>query len=183
MKRRVFTAMIIGSLLLLVADVLLWSRSYSKVDSVEYTSRSGAYCAVQSTLGGFIRVVVADHDPGPFRFRFNPRVPHGGVLSFYPRHIFLLGAAMTADGQITHWFTSNGNIIAKVQRPYWAFAISDLHFLVLMLLLAVTFYILRRRQRVYPAGMCCLCGYDLRATPKKCPECGATPPKQEMVPS
>ena len=41
----------------------------------------------------------------------------------------------------------------------------------------------RRRIRRATAGQCIACGYDLRASPEKCPECGADAPPVDISPA
>jgi hypothetical protein len=63
----------------------------------------------------------------------------------------------------------------RVQRwDFWQLNLIPSAFAALMfsVLLAAVEWILRRR-RARAAGLCRVCGYDLRATPERCPECGA----------
>ena len=49
--------------------------------------------------------------------------------------------------------------------------------LALPLAILPAWWTLRRCCRKVAVGLCPSCGYDLRATPERCPECGAVPPK------
>ena len=52
--------------------------------------------------------------------------------------------------------------------PYWA---------ILAIFIVLTLWLNAKRPRPRKIGFCPTCGYDLRATPDCCPECGAVPAK------
>jgi len=54
--------------------------------------------------------------------------------------------------------------------PYWAIAVVTL---------IPSLMWLHGRRKI--PGTCQTCGYDLRATPDRCPECGTVPPKREII--
>jgi hypothetical protein len=65
-------------------------------------------------------------------------------------------------------------------KPRWSVEI-ELWLLTLICLVATTLTILLSRRASLPfrrlrAGLCPTCGYDIRVTPEKCPECGGTIP-------
>jgi hypothetical protein len=62
----------------------------------------------------------------------------------------------------------------------YSYAVSD-WLLLLMFAVLPTLWVVRRAFTLRPpAGYCRSCGYDLRATPDRCPECGTVPAKAEI---
>jgi hypothetical protein len=175
--RWLFNVLAWGSLLMCATTIALWVRSYTKIDSVEYTSAGGTWFSIQSHPAGYLRAVIAHNAPGPFGICIEPRVPHGRVYTIFPERGFFFGGAYTAGGTIANWFTQSGQLIANTKLPYRAFMISDLHLAVLTLLSASIWFVQRWRTKRYARGCCMCCGYDLRATPDRCPECGTVPEK------
>jgi hypothetical protein len=57
--------------------------------------------------------------------------------------------------------------------PYWAICVMGAGPMAAWMVLE------RRRRRRADTLHCRACGYDLRATPERCPECGALPPQGE----
>jgi len=95
----------------------------------------------------------ASHDTGSVnRFRPNPRdTERLGTLTQQERGLFL-----------PHWFVAPIFLAAG-----WPLVRRVIHFAAA-----------RRRPA---ATVCPVCGYDLRATPGQCPECGAAPPQTTSV--
>jgi len=69
----------------------------------------------------------------------------------------------------------SGSIDTSYYVPFW-FIIALTAPLPLFPLLSFRHALASRRGRV-AKGLCLRCGYDLRATPDRCPECGTVPPR------
>jgi hypothetical protein len=196
--RYILNGLTVLSLLLCIAAAGLWARGHLVADRAYYsrwrlhgtTASEGAYW-VQSGAGIFILAtrqqnltgMVADPTgqfgrlaaAGPRWQRVQLAPDDAMTLASGPRPGLLgrlgfwsLRAAQTSLGP--------GNYYAEWAAPAWAVC--------LMLSLLPAAWVLRwRRARLRRrAGLCPTCGYDLRATPDRCPECG-TVPSVPSVPS
>ncbi len=191
LRRWLFDGIAVLSLVLCVATVGCWVRSYWCQEEIPFLAKPNATCFFGDWRGRLelTRQYVAPAMPsgwgattsnygsvGEFRQRGGVR---GGAScdphlvapdAFYFGHTVKLGYAIISSTKIDHGF----DVWAV---PFWLIA----------LLLAVYPMFLAFRKR-YAArrsihGLCHSCGYDLRATPDRCPECGTIPPKKETISS
>src|SRR5688572_1827230 len=174
-KRRLFTLLSALSLLAFVAVVVLWIRSYSVQDHFDWTGKRASaalgslpgylYLATSNTgsahvgaeAGWHYARIPLDDELRAWAAEDAPRISGGG---FRVRR-----EQSTGRQGRTVWSTS-------VAVSYWAFALVTS---VCPAWFAVRWLIDQRRRGL--THLCPSCGYDLRASPDRCPECGASPAK------
>lgn len=89
----------------------------------------------------------------------------------------------------TH-FAFAGLRFERTQAAYYSYKLAQMHLSWPIVLTAIppAFWLMayRRRRRRFRAGLCRVCGYDLRASAGRCPECGtlsdaANPPADSSL--
>jgi hypothetical protein len=144
--------------------VLLVAISFARRDSVQFKSPHLGYVLLQNRMGG-VRVAYSGARVGESGGSWNtygpaPVVPRGSgeVLGFSWNRTKMLDV----DG------TASVNYV-QFTFPHW-FAIAATCGLMVMPI--VHNRRARRQHRRMESGCCVHCGYDLRASPGRCPECG-----------
>ena len=139
--------------LLCAYTALMWWRSYQGPDYLHYTSERQWALSVISGHGT-VDVLVIRHWPQEAEFRTGRYDPYVYYGTRYSKRFMGFGTGLGGNGgryvNIPHWFLVCVFAGMAVACGRW-------------------FY---RRFWRYPEGLCQACGYDLRATPGRCPECG-----------
>jgi hypothetical protein len=170
MRRRLFNLLAALSLLAGIAVAGVWVRSYWKHDYLVLIH--GRVSARASSDRGFLSC-------------------HGwivrGGLDGLDKLSWVTSARTSRDGlnlRLFEWQYTEGDktderVSAKwyLRVPHWSF--------VALSLPVPTLWLLIRRHRLERKrqGHCRQCGYDLRATPERCPECGTEASAECRVPS
>jgi hypothetical protein len=182
MKRRLFPILSALSLLLFVAVCVLWVRSYWVAGDLSLNVVRHPTPDLRVGRAYHIRFSCGEVRLAYWHDRGHPSLIQGKnpLLYWYsrPAEVFWRDerSKLARIG-----FHSHGNNMALpsgldvfnrfVTVPAWLPA-----FLLALLPCAwVTSHVRRNRRLV--GGHCPSCGYDLRATPERCPECGAAPTK------
>jgi hypothetical protein len=201
MNRRLFNAASAISLLLCVASAGAWVRSYFQADRITWLSHDPErwICRrwmFRSVLGGadltYAKLQATDpeskanyqkrrrEEPGPIYWgTYDASLDQWGDGSYlhdpYAQHP--LGIQIGLSPELTEEFFAYRGWGLWLSIPYWAVTMLDT---ILPARWALRWY--RDRRRFVP-GQCNLCGYDLRATPDRCPECGTIPAERAAKPS
>lgn len=195
MKRHLFNLIAVVSLLLCVVAVGLWVRSYFRVDQFSDTrmDRDGAdwywWNRVASSRDGGVLVIDRGYLVTTPRFADNWSHKPGEQY-----HVVSLPGVNAPRERfpVSHWFEFDARRKLKpigsltgpeilhmdalqFRMPYWIVV------LVTGVLPAVWLVRRRREGRRTREGWCLRCGYDLRASPGRCPECGVVPSEPEAA--
>lgn len=160
--RPLATSLTLLSLAFCAGFALLWHRSYAEADFVGRGTPARWYGAL--SMSGLIRVERGDYLGGM----------DGWSRDSYPTPD-RLGLRGEVEQRDTRRFgpVAFRHIRYDARRPRWSVYVP--HWLAVVLaaaLPAAHVTITWRRRRRQRPGHCAECGYDMRATPRRCPECG-----------
>jgi hypothetical protein len=177
-RRPLAAAAAVGSLVLCLAVCALWVRSYRLSDQLLWTAADGQGL-VKSAKGHLVVHAYLDRNttPIPRRPATKREISYRRDEAFGPsidlaEILFLCADATARVAQWQHggfaWQRrqSSRDVVAVAVAPFWSLAT-----VTAVPALGWTLCRLRSRRRLAD-GLCPACGYDLRATPHRCPECG-----------
>jgi hypothetical protein len=172
-RRRLFNLAAAVSLLVCSVMLILWVRSYSVCETLSYnrvTVDNFELSDCFASWGGelaFIRwrsvTQWVEHDG--FGVGLDYSRPEGLV---HPLADWDSTNGVLNLGFAAHKTDDENGLRVNVVAPDW-------FLVVVFAVLPIVWLLSHLRPRLRRPGRCTTCGYDLRATPDHCPECGAVP--------
>ena len=176
MKRRLFNLAATVSLVLCAAITVLWARSYRTADTVaRYEYPMGAHqCFTARGSIFYFRHYSSATDRTVWWVKFGAVLPpkqQGSMLHpVLPGIDFFRGPVLSVK---------NTPVTATFMRVslWWLIGVSAVAPVFAGSRFSVTRWV---RARRLASARCPSCGYDLRASPEQCPECGDAVPKPTL---
>lgn len=181
MRRRPLHIAAFAAIMLAIGVMLLRHRSYTADDHALYAWQSGGRAQAVGIYSTRLRLI--------FGYSSRPKAEEvGRGFQYFSDHRWsfaFLQFALITDGVYGRGFGAvcasdlprndpSSITSASLMVPHWFIAAA----LCLVPLEDLRRSWLRRRQARITAALACeRCGYDLRATPDRCPECGRQPPR------
>ena len=167
--RIAFNTLTVLSIVPTVLVAVLWVRSHWYGDSIDYYRRPALFSLL--SVDGIVAVAWGEleSEAYPPSAGWHSTLPFMKTDDGYVEADLQSGSTAGFLYRRTLSFRMGYRQAARELRaPYWAIALPLLTATAFAVRTAAISY--RRHRR----GLCPTCGYDLRATPDRCPECGAT---------
>ena len=166
-------------LLLFAAECVAWEKTYATEYWAERPIGSEFYTA--GSFCGKIELSIASTTPiqiplyRGWAFGATP-LPHSTLLP--PNEVSFLGFGLddqsfTLGLKPRKPFSAMLFCTRSLSIPWWSVCLATAAILARRLL--------KLRQLIGAPGLCTTCGYDLRATPDRCPECGIIPTTAQTI--
>jgi hypothetical protein len=165
MFRRLFTFLSVLSLLLCLATVVVGAIGFREESDLQLVAHLGKHHRlVLLSDRGAVAISFSSGWPGPDPVRGTVAVTSPLTVSsaVFVEYIF---EQQTLTAKTTTFTITYRSLRTNVIYAFCFTAIAP----------SVWFIFWRRRRKFARIGLCAACGYDLRATPARCPECGAVP--------
>src|SRR4051812_11345917 len=166
MKRRLLNLLTAASLVLCVAAGAIWVRGLFRNDqwySLTHDAATGETTNLEVTTGNGRLFAQLDRQ----------RQPPEGTENLGWRHNSTPAGAR-AWLQVSWFRFEHGDSRLPSRHRWWVFQLRLWPLVAISAVLPCAWVLwTRRRRRRETVGVCLACGYDLRATPDRCPECGA----------
>ncbi len=175
-NRRGYLAVL--STIVFTGIVLLWIHGYRHTEAFQFVHATAEFChedwSLRSGYGGLqfsYEKMEGDRSGATSVRYFQPlRLEYPTAADLWPFYLdqsdgdriwTRAGFEFAAAHEMVSWLTAT---LRSVTLPNWFLA-------ALFAIWPIRWIVTRRRRRILP-GHCRRCGYDLRATPTRCPECG-----------
>ncbi len=185
MMRMLFKSLASVSLILCLATIVFWVRSYPARDvaGVRCASRGYHTAYALGTDRGLLAVSIFEM---PDAERAAVERALGQALE--TQRFFYVRGEPSRGPERSRWWNGLGFAVETSRLLTGLRTSSTIVFIPMWLPLLITLaaptaqltgHLRRVRRRI--KGRCPACGYDLRASPNRCPECGATPLRRLLL--
>jgi len=201
-KRRLLNASAGISLLPLIATTALWVSSYYRYESPTYSRANGIFLQLTSWHGdlvfdleknwpddctGYYTALPSQEGIGPLFICYPGNYSSIGRFGF--SYTSATSYVPTAKGRSLCYVHEKAAAELMNRADQWRpvrggeLSVPDAFVCgIFGLLPAIAGVATFQRRRWRLGGLCLQCGYDLRGTPERCPECGAMPAKKKWLP-